>query len=135
VTDPNTMAINIQIPDSDLVGFSDQAKERLKEAMLDYTSNLIEEANRIEAGRNSAKGTPEITRGMVNDANDLLRRGLGMPRKSWGLRILRVLAAVLSLIVGIMYDELKLQNSAYMLHFILVVAGTILAVTISTLKE
>jgi hypothetical protein len=129
------MPLDIRIPDDDLTGFSDQAKERLKEATSEYVTDLIEEANRIEAGRNPTSGPPEVTRGMVNDAKVLLRRGLGAPKKSWGPRILRVFAAVLSLCVGIMYDETKLQSGGYMLLFILAVTAAILAVTISTLKE
>lgn len=129
------MPLEIQIPDDDLKGFSDEARDHVKAATVEYVTDLIEEANRIEAGRNSTGGPPEVTRGMVHDAGVLLRRGLGTPRKSWGLRILRVISAVLSLFVGIMYDAEKLQSGGYMLMFILAVAATILAVTISTLKE
>jgi hypothetical protein len=42
----------------------------------EYASALIDEANRIEAGRNSTEGNPEVTRAMVNDAADLMRRDL-----------------------------------------------------------
>ncbi|MGJ8698242.1 MAG: hypothetical protein ACSHYF_18115 [Verrucomicrobiaceae bacterium] len=108
---------------------------KLKGATAEYATDLIEEANRIETGRNSAGGTPEVTRGMVNDAKVLLRRGLGVPKKSMGVKILRVIAAVLSLAVGIMYDETKLQSGGYMALFVLVVAAAILTVTISTIKE
>jgi hypothetical protein len=72
---------------------------------------------------------------MVNDAKVLIRRGLGCPKKSWGLRILRIAAAILSLAVGIMYNDAKLQSGGYMFIFIVVVTGAILAVTISTLRE
>ena len=129
------MPVDIQISDDDLKGFSADARDHLKKATTDYATDLIEEANRIEAGRNSTGGRPEVTRGMVNDAKILQRRGLGAPRKSRGLRILRVVAAVLSLSVGIMYDETRLLNGGYMLLFILAVSAAILTVTISTLKE
>lgn len=129
------MALDIQIPENDLNGFSDEARDHLKKATADYATDLIEEANRIETGRNSTGGSPEVTRGMVDDAKVLLRRGLGAPKKSMGIRILRVIAAVLSLGVGIMYDKTSLQNGGYMLLFILVFASAILTVTISTLKE
>lgn len=129
------MPINISIPDNDLVGFSDQAQDSLKEAIEEYSSDLIEETNRLEAGRNPTKGVPEVTRGMVTDARIFLKRGLGSPKKGWGVKILRVASAVLSLVVGIMYNETKLQDSAYLLIFILIVAATILSVTISTIKE
>ena len=129
------MPVDIQIVDDDLKGFSGEARDHLKKATAEYATDLIEEANRIEAGRNSTGGPPEVTRGMVNDAKVLLRRGLGAPKKSWGLRILRVIAAVLSLGVGVMYDETKLQSGGYMLLFILAIAAAILTVTISTIKE
>ena len=57
------------------------------------------------------------------------------PSQSSGLRVVRVLAAVLSLLVGIMYDKVRLQDGLYMSLFILVVAGAIFTVTVSTLKE
>jgi hypothetical protein len=130
------MPLDVQISDDDLKGFSPQARENLKEAITDYATELIEEANRLEADRNATSGTPEVTRGMVTDANVSLRRGLGTPKKSWGLRVLRVVAAVLSLSVGFMYDQSKLQQSGgYLLLFILAVAAAILTVTITTLKE
>lgn len=129
------MSVEIQIPEDGLTGFSQQARERLKEATAEYATDLIEEANRIEAGRNSTSGPPEVTRGMVDDARVLLRRGLNVARKDWGSKTLRVVAAVLSLCVGVMYDKDALQDSGYLLLFILLVAAAILAVTISTLRE
>lgn len=129
------MPIDIQISDSDLNGFSDQAKATLKEAILEYSSQMIEEANRLEAGRNSTNGPPEVTRGMVSDAKIFLQRGMGSPKRNLGLKMLRIIAAVLSLAVGFMYNDTKLQNSEYLLIFIIVIAVTIFVVTISTLKE
>lgn len=129
------MSLDIRIPESDLAGFSEQAQGRLKEATTKYATDLIEEANRIETGRNSTSGPPEVTRGMVDDAEVLLRRGLNAPKKSWFSRILRVIAAVLSLGVGVMYDGTALQDSGYLLLFILLVAAAIFAVTMSTLRE
>ena len=129
------MSVEVRIPDDGLTGFSEQAQKLLKEATAEYATDLIEEANRIEAGRNSTSGPPEVTRGMVDDARVLLRRGLGVPRRGWGSKVLRVLAAVLSLGVGVSYSKSGLQNSGYPLSFILLVAAAILAVTISTLRE
>ena len=129
------MSLEIQIPENDLTGFREQAHARLKEATTKFATDLIEEANRIETGRNSTSGPPEVTRGMVNDAEVLLRRGLSAPKKSWISKIFRVIAAVLSLGVGIMYDGTALQDSGYLLLFILLVAAAIFAVTMSTLRE
>lgn len=129
------MPINIKIQDSDVAGFNDQAQDGLKAATSEFISDMIDEANRIESGRNNTQGPPQITSSMVNDAKVLIRRGLATPKKSIGSRILRIFAAVLSLVVGIMYDKTKLQDDIYLLFFILIMAVTIICVTISTIKE
>ena len=73
---------------------------------------------------------------MVNGAIFLLRHGLGTPKKRLGMRALRVLSStILSLVVGIMYDTTKLQDDFYMMVFIVVIAVTILTVTLSTILE
>jgi len=129
------MPIDIQIQDKDVSGFNNQAKLKLEEYVNEFVSDLIEEANRIESGRNSTSGSPEITSSMVNDARVLIRRGLAQPKKGMGIKILRISSAILSLVVGIMYDSTKLQDSAYMLLFIVVIAAAILSVTVATIKE
>lgn len=129
------MPLQIDLPDDSLAGFSQPARDRLVAAALSFAGDLVDEANRLEAGRNSG-AAPEVTAVMVTDANDLLRRGLHSPRKnSYQLKILRVASAVLPLLVGIMYDATNLQNGIYMLSFVTLVAVTILAVTLSVLKE
>lgn len=129
------MPIDINIPDNNLEGFNTQARDKLKESADDFVSDLIEEANRVESGRNSTSGNPEITSSMVNDAQVLIRRGLAQPKKGMGVKILRIASAILSLVVGMMYDATKLQDSGYMLLFILVIGAAILTVTIATIKE
>ena len=127
--------MEIQIPDDDLKGFNPQASAKLGEATEEFVSDMITEANRIESGRNTTSGTPEITSSMVNDARVLIRRGLVQPRRNIGMKVLRVLSAVLALVAGFMYDTTRLQDGGYMLLFILVVTATILCVTISTIRE
>lgn len=127
--------MNIEISDSSLKGFNDQAKAKLSEATFEFVEDLIEESNRLESSRNTTGNDPEITSSMVNDAQVLIRRGLTQPKKGLGLKILRIVAAVLSLLVGILYDSTKLQSGGYMLIFIVVITAAILTVTISTIKE
>ena len=127
------MPVDLKISEADLKGFSQPARDALKKAVAAYATDLIEEANRIEAGRGSPE--PEVTRAMVDDAAFALRRGLGTPPRNLVLKILRIGAAVLSLLVGILFDPAKLQNGGYMTFFIVVVAGAILAVTLSILRE
>ena|SRR5437867_4383030 len=127
--------MQIEVPDSDLKGFNEQARARLSAVTLKFAEDLVEEANRIETGRNTTQGEPEITSSMVHDAELSIRRGLGVPRKSRGSKILRVVGAVLSLAVGIVYNATKLQGAGYMFLFISVVTAAIICVTISTLTD
>lgn len=129
------MPIDITIQDTDVEGFNHQARNKLEESVDEFVSDLIEEANRIESGRNSTSGNPEITSSMVNDARVLIRRGLAQPKKGMGVKLLRIASAVLSLAVGMMYDATKLQDSGYMFLFIIVITAAILSVTIATIKE
>lgn len=127
--------MEIDIPDDDLKGFNAKAKEKLDESAKEFVGDLIEESNRIESARNTSGNDPEITSSMVNDARVLIRRGLSQPKKNMNVRLLRVVAAILSLLVGMLYDSTKLQDSGYMLLFIVVITAAILTVTISTIKE
>ena len=129
------MSVEVRVPEEELTGFSDQARTLLKEATAEFATDLIVEANRIETGQNSAAGPPEVTRGMVDSAIIVVRRGLGVPKKNWKTKVLRVLAAVLPLGVGVMYDKEALQGGIYLLLFITLIAAAILAVTISTTSE
>ncbi|MCF5716794.1 hypothetical protein GS629_00415 [Aeromonas veronii] len=127
--------MDINISNEDLKGFNEQAKAKLAEAATEFIGDLIEESNRLESSRNTSGNEPEITSSMVNDARILIRRGLTQPKKDFGLKILRIAAAVLSLLVGVLYDSEKLQSGGYMLLFIGVITAAILTVTISTIKE
>jgi hypothetical protein len=127
--------MQIEISDADLAGFNNQARERLAAVTLEFAEELVEEANRIETGRNTTHGEPEITSSMVHDAELSIRRGLSAPRKSRGSRILRIAGAVLSLFVGIIYNATKLQGAGYMFLFISVVTAAIICVTISTFND
>lgn len=127
--------MDIEISDGSLKGFNDQAKAKLSEAAVEFVEDLIEESNRLESSRNTTGNDPEITSSMVNDAQVFIRRGLTQPKKGLGLKILRIAAAVLSLLVGVLYDSTKLQSGGYMLIFIVVITAAILTVTISTIKE
>ena len=64
-----------------------------------------------------------------------MRRGLARPRKIIGAKLLRVCAAVLSLVTGSTYDASKLQDKTCMMLFVLQVALTLLSITISTMQE
>lgn len=127
--------MQISIDDKTLAGFNDPAKVELTKAATEFIEDLVKESNRIEATRNPSSGNPQVTSGMVTDAAVLVRRGLAQPKKKIGIKLLRIIAAVLSLAVGFTYDAAKLQDKTYMLIFVVTVAVAILAVTISTIME
>ncbi|WEF33500.1 hypothetical protein [Pseudoduganella chitinolytica] len=127
--------MQIDIDDSTLTGLNTPAKAELRKATLEFASDLLTEANRIEVLRNPQAGPPEVTSGMVVEATLLVRGGLNRPRQKNGAKLLRICAAVLSLVVGFCYDANKLQDKTYMMIFVLVVALAIVSVTISTIKE
>ena len=93
--------MQVDIDDATLTGFNTPARTELKKATLQFADDLLAEANRIDAGRNPAAGTPQVTSGMVLEAALLVRRGLVRPRKKNSVKLLRVCAAVLSLVVGL----------------------------------
>lgn len=127
--------MQIDIEDRNLLGFNQPAKDELKKSATDFIDELIKESNRIESSRNPSSGNPQITSGMVTDATVFVRRGLIQPKKKIRVKVLRVISAIVSLLVGIIYDATKLQDKTYMLIFIVVVAITIISVTISTIME
>jgi hypothetical protein len=129
------MPVTIEIDENDLTGFTEPARQRLHQAAVDYVSDLIEEANRIEAGHNRARSHPEVTHGMVHEASILLGRSIRKANTTWGTKIIRIAAGTLPLIVGIMYNPNSLQDKIYMMAFILLIAAAILAVTLSVLRE
>lgn len=127
--------MEINIRDEDLEGFNTLAKSKLKEETQSFVSDLIEEANRLESKSNSSGSGPEITSSNVNDAAILIRKGLSERKKDWKSKVVRIIAALLPLVVGAMYDSTKLQGGGYMLVFVVIVAAAILMVTISTIRE
>ncbi len=127
--------MQVDIDDKGLRGFNDPAKDEVRKATLSFAEDLMKEANRIESARNTGSNAPQVTSSMVEDAAVLLRRGLARPKRGFWTRAIRVVAAVLSLVVGFLYDSTKLQDSTYMLLFIVLVAVSIVAVTVAAIQE
>lgn len=129
------MPINIDINDSDLAGFNDQAKQELKTSIETFSDDLIAEANRIESSVNSTSQGPEITSSIVRDAKVLIRHKISKPKRNTLSILLKIGASVLSLVAGIMYQKEKLQDTTYLVFYIIVIALAILLTTISVIKE
>lgn len=108
----------------------------MQEALREYTDRLISETRHIAAIRQHSESDPfEVTVEMVKDAQLLLKRGVGARSTGWGVKIVRICAAVLSLIVGMMYNPTLLQSQGYLFLFIIVMMATLVCVMISVIKE
>ena len=129
------MPIEIRIGESELIGFSDPAKNGVQTAGVDFLKAVIAEANRLESAHKSGGGPVEITQAMVVDAVVIQRRSLGARKTPIGIKILRIATAVVSLVVGFMYDGQKLQDAGYMAVFILLITIAVGLTIISTMKE
>lgn len=129
------MPIEIVIEDADLAGFSAPAKEGVKRAGEEFIKHVINEANRLESAQNVGGGPVEITNAMVDNAALIQRHAIGVKKTATGIKVLRITSAVISLIVGFMYDEIKLQDAGYLAIFVIFIAGAILTTTLATLKE
>lgn len=127
--------MQIEIKDSALAGFNDLAKVELTKATLVFAEDLLKETNRIEASSHSGGGSPQITSGMVADAALLIRRGLLRPKQRLGVKMLRIGAAVMSMVVGFTYNASRLQDELYLVMFLIVVALAIFLVILSTMLE
>ncbi|NML61629.1 hypothetical protein HHL21_11165 [Massilia sp. RP-1-19] len=127
--------MQIEIKDSALAGFNDLAKRELTKATLVFADDLLKESIRIEASNNSAGSTRQITSGMVVDAAMVIRRHLARPRQKLGVKLVRIGAAVLSMVVGFTYNATRLQDELYMVMFLVVAAMAIFLVILSTMLE
>ncbi|PBN41668.1 hypothetical protein SxD43FB_20640 [Sphingobium sp. D43FB] len=52
------MPVDIRVEDTDLVGFSDLAKDGVKKAGKDFIKHIIAEANRLDVQRPTTHLTP-----------------------------------------------------------------------------
>ena len=129
------MPIEIQVEDADLEGLSDPAKDSLKSEGEQYIKKVIQEANRLESSQKSGSGPVEITKAMIDKAAFIQKHSIGNSRTPLLIKFLRIASAVLSLIVGIIFDATKLQNDTYLIVFGIIFALAILTTTLATLKD
>lgn len=129
------MPLTVIIDDADLSGLSGHAQTQLKGVIEAYATDLLSEANRIEAASRSGSLPPEISAQMVQDASSFVRKGMTAKGASRWTKILRGLAALFSLILGLIWDKESLQSGTYLIWFGLVLATTIVLVTIVSLKD
>lgn len=129
------MPIDINIPDKDLQGFNQNARDELKKSIEEFSNDIIAESNRIEGSINTTSNGPEITSSIVADAKVLLRHKISKPKKGFGKIVLKIGASIFSLLSGIMYNKESLQNNGYLVLYIVVIAVAILFTTLVVIKD
>ncbi len=129
------MPIEIRVEDADVEGFSIPAKEGVKKAGEEFIKRVINEANRLESAQNTNGGEAEVTAAMVDNASVIQRHAIGTKKAPWYIKVLRISAGVLSMIVGFMYDDVKLQNGTYMAAFVILMTFAVGTTIASTIKD
>ena len=72
---------------------------------------------------------------MVQEANTYIRGGLAPRKKGVILLLLRIVALLAPLFVGVLYDQVTSKEPLLMFIFVILIAVSIIAVTISYIKE
>lgn len=129
------MPIDIRVEDTELLGFSDPTKEGVKKAGEDFIRHVIEESNRLESAHNAGGGPVEITKGMVANAALIQRHAIGGKKAPIGFKVLRIISTASALVVGIMVDKGRMQDTLYLVAFVIVIAVSLITTTISIMKE
>lgn len=125
----------LPIEEESFIGFTQRAKSALTAASTRFTRDLVAEATRLEAGVGGDTQKPEITGKMVRDAETLLRMNQYQARPTIGTRLLRILAAVLPLLVGVLFDKESLSDSLYLTGIGVLFACAILTVTLAVIRD
>lgn len=106
------MSIVVNIDDSRLTGFHPEATKEVQRALEEYADILIKECRTEEQKfTHSSKDPVNVTLYTIKDI--LLRQKKRLKPRRLSERIIRIAAAVLSLIVGWMYDGAQMQNQIY----------------------
>ena len=119
--------MEIEIIDSSLSGYSEDAKNNIKEAIEEYSEILIEETDKVEKTHRSrtSSSVKEVVGSHVLEANSNLKENFRQSKRDKIIiGILQVLASILSIVVGCMWDSDA--NKINLPMFILIIAITLL---------
>lgn len=119
--------MEIEIIDSSLSGYSEDAKNNIKEAIEEYSEILIEETDKVEKTHRSrtSSSVKEVVGSHVLEANSNLKEYFKQSKRDKIIiGILQILASILSVVVGWMWDSDA--NKINLPMFILIIAITLL---------
>lgn len=130
------MPLSIGIQDDEITGFNEHAKNELVNVTREYINDLLDETYRLEP-LNALKKTKEheITSTLVANANLVVRRNLGKKKIRWGVKLLKLVSSILTFLTGLFYDLDKFKNNSnYPIIFIILIAITLVVITIDFIK-
>ena len=119
--------MEIEIIDSSLSGYSEDAKNNIKEAIEEYSEILIEETDKVEKTHRSrtSSSVKEVVGSHVLEANSNLKENFRQSKRDKIIiGILQVFTSILSVVVGWMWDSDA--NKINLPMFILIIAVTLL---------
>jgi hypothetical protein len=104
------MKIEIDIDDTKLQNLSRNAYDQLISISKKYAEDILEEASRLEATRNSAGNTPEVTATIIRDAVDFANKYRRPKKKVFIQVILQLLNFILTAFTGALFDIDKFND-------------------------
>ena len=119
--------MEIEIIDSSLSGYTEDAKNNIKEAIEEYSEILIEETDKVEKTHRSrtSSSVKEVVGSHVLEANSNLKENFRQSKRDKIIiGILQVFTSILSVVVGWMWDSDA--NKINLPMFILIIAVTLL---------
>lgn len=119
--------MEIEIIDSSLSGYSEDAKNNIKEAIEEYSEILIEETDKVEETHRSrtSSSVKEVVGSHVLEANSNLKENFRQSKRDKKIiGILQVSASILSVVVGWAWDSDP--NKINLPIFIFLIAITLL---------
>lgn len=120
--------MKIEIVDSTLSGYSEDAKNNIKDAIEEYSGILIEETDKVEKTHRSrtSSSVKEVVGSHVLEANSNLKENFRQSKRDKIIiGILQILASIFSVVVGWMWDSDA--NKINLPIFIFIIAITLLS--------
>lgn len=99
------MNVKVEYSDEDLVGFSEEAKRKLQEIILENSQSIISECLRLDSGEHDSKEQPDINRTIVEKASLMQKNNLVKIRKPWFAYIPSIVSSISGLVTGIVYKD------------------------------
>jgi hypothetical protein len=130
------MPIQIQISDSDVTGYSQQARDKLRAVIESYIHDLVKEIKLTEERHHrTSSGKPDVSIGMVEEAMITLRPTYGGGKPGWRTKTIRSLAAALPYVVGLVWGSPWTVNPSGQLIYLGMAVVAVYFVFLSILKE